>query len=186
MIIATIVCNLYPFSFDADSEAIIVHSVSSPSPNVTITGSPINSHYFSGLQLNLTCHIQLPTLIEYRVSVSSQWSKSGSVLTSNSRMSVDEGAVEVGPLVYQSSLVFTSLDETRGDNGDYTCSVTVRPINVPHLHPVTVSATHTVTVESKNLFNHYTIVMIRFDPPASPFQLRLIGIENCRNWKASR
>ena len=137
------------FSFDADSDMIIVHSVSSPSPNVTITGSPINSHYFSGLQLNLTCHIQVQMPMEYGVSVSSQWSKSGSVLTSNSRVSVDDGTVAAGPLLYRSSLVFTSLDGTRGDNGDYTCSVTVRPINVPHLHPVTVAATHTVTVESK-------------------------------------
>ena len=185
MIIATIVCNLYLFSFDADSDMIIVRSVSSPSPNVIITGSPINSHYFSGLQLNLTCHIQLPMPMEYRVSISSQWSKSGSVLTSNIRMSVDEGAVEVGPLLYQSSLVFTSLDGTRRDNGDYTCSVTVHPMNVPHLNPVTVTASHTVTVESKNLSNHYAIVMIRLNPSASPFQLRLIGIENCRNWKAS-
>ena len=87
--------------------------------------------------------------MEYRVNVSSQWSKSSSVLTSNSRVIVDDGTVVAGPLLYQSSLVFTSLDETRGDNGDYTCSVTVRPINVSHLHPVTVLATHTVTVESK-------------------------------------
>ena len=94
--------------------------------------------------------------MEYRVSVSSQWSKSDSVLISNSRMSV-EGAVVAGPLLYQSGLVFTSLDGTRGDNGDYTCSVTVRPINVPHLHPVTVSATHTVTVESKKNLCDYNL-----------------------------
>ena len=68
-----------------------------------------------------------------------------------------EGAVVAGPLLYQSGLVFTSLDGTRGDNGDYTCSVTVRPINVPHLHPVTVSSTHTVTVESKKNLCDYNL-----------------------------
>ena len=163
---------------------IIVRSVSSPSPNVTITGSPIDSHYFSGLQLNLTCHIQLQMPMEYRVSVSSQWSKSGSVLTSNSRVSVDDGTVVAGPLLYQSSLVFISLDGTRGDNGDYTCSVAVHPINVPHLHPVTVSATHTVTVESKNLCDYDLQCCNKlFFSSASPFQLRLKGIANCQDWK---
>ena len=117
-----------------------------PPPTVTITGSPINSHYFSGLQLNLTCHIQLPMPRGYRVSVSFQWSKSGSILASNGRMSVDEGAVEV---LYQSSLVFTSLDEDL-DGGNYTCSVTVNPIGISNLLPVTVTTSHTVSVESKD------------------------------------
>ena len=94
--------------------------------------------------------------MEYRVRVSSQWSKSGSVLTSNNRVSVDRTVV-AGPLLYQSNLVFTSLDGTRGDNGDYTCSVTVRPINVLHLRPVTVSVTHTVTVESKKNLCDYNL-----------------------------
>ena len=134
-----------------DSETIAVPSVTAiPQPSVTITSSPINSHYFSGLQLNLTCRIQLQMPRGYRVGVSSQWSKSGSVLTSNSRMSVDNRAVAVGPLLYQSSLVFTSLDATRGDNGDYTCSVTVSSIDISGLLPVTVNTTHTVLVESKD------------------------------------
>ena len=161
-------------------------------PNVTITGSPINSHYFSGLQLNLTCHIQLPMPIEYRVSVSSQWSKSGSVLTSNSRMSVDEEAVEVGPLLYQSSLVFSSLDRDR-DDGNYTCSVTVSLIGIS---PVTVTASHTISVESKDSFSYITrkismqaLVRRTFNffvltiIVAALIQLRLIGITDCNNWK---
>ena len=86
--------------------------------------------------------------MEYRVSVSSQWNKSSSVLTSNSQVSVDKGAVEVGPFLYQSSLVFSSLDGDR-DNGDYTCSVTVIPIDITDLCSVTITAIHTVSVESK-------------------------------------
>ena len=120
-----------------------------PPPTVTITGSPINTHYFSGLQLNLTCHIQLPMPRGYRVSVSFQWSKSGSILASNGRMSVDEGAVEAESFLYQSSLVFTSLDEDL-DDGNYICSVTVNPIDTSNLLPVTVTASHTVSVESED------------------------------------
>ena len=141
--------------FHADSEGIIVHNISTPLPTITITGSPINSHYFSGLQLNLTCHIQLSMSRDYyKVRVSSRWSKSGTLLTSNDQVSVNERAEEVGPLRYESRLMFTSLDGTRGDNGDYTCSVTVSPVDVPHLHPVTATATHTVSVECKNFLDY--------------------------------
>ena len=149
---ASLYINMISWYFShQDSVPVVVSGLSVttiPPPTVTITGSPINSHYFSGLQLNLTCHIQLPMLRGYRVSVSFQWSKSGSVLASSGRMSVDEGAVEVGPLLYQSSLVFNSLDGDR-DDGNYTCSVTVSPIDTSNLLPVTVTATHTVSVESK-------------------------------------
>ena len=123
---------------------------SSSSFSVTISSSPIDSHYFSDLRLNLTCHVEFLMPRDYGISVSLQWKKSDTILTSNSRVSVDEEAFEVGSLLYQSSLVFNSLDETRGDNGNYTCSATVGPINVPHLHPVTVTASHTVIVESKD------------------------------------
>ena len=63
-------------------------------------------------------------------------------------MSVDEGAVKVGPLLYQSSLVFSSLNGIR-DDGNYTCSVTVSPFDISNLLPVTTTATHVVSVESK-------------------------------------
>ena len=86
--------------------------------------------------------------MEYRVSVSSQWVKSGTILTSNSQVSVDKGAVEVGPLLYQSSLVFSSLNGDR-DEGNYTCSVTVSLFDTSNLLPVTITATHIVSVESK-------------------------------------
>ena len=171
---------------------LVIPAVIIPLPNVTITNS-LNSHYLSGLQLNLTCHIQLPMPIEYKVSVSSQWGKSCSVLTSNSRMSVDEEAVEVGPLLYQSSLVFSSLDRDR-DDGNYTCSVTVSPIGIS---PVTVTASHTISVESKDSFSYITrkismqACMVRrtFNffvltiIVAALIQLRLIGITDCNNWK---
>ena len=119
---------------------------------------------------------------DYGISVSLQCRKSGTILTSDSRVSVDEKAVEVG-----CSLVFNSLDETRGDNGNYTCSATVSPINVPHLHPVTVTASHTVIVESKDhtciVFFYCYIFFLPFSFSASLFQLQLTGIENCQSWK---
>ena len=126
-----------------------VGSVSTiPAPDISITPSPVLSHFFSGLQLNLTCLIRLATPVEYEVSVSARWSKSGSALTSDGRVSAEEEAVEVEPHVYSSTLVFSSLDKTRGDDGNYTCTVTISAAS-SLLRPVTVAATQTVLVESK-------------------------------------
>ena len=58
------------------------------------------------------------------MAVSAEWSKSGTILTTNSRVTVDEGPVAVGPLQYQTSLLLNSLDKTR-DMGNYTCTVHV-------------------------------------------------------------
>ena len=83
------------------------------------------------------------------VNVSADWSKSGSTLTSDSRVSVGEEAVEVEPFLYSTSLVFSSLDQTLGDTGEYTCTVTVST-GSPFNSPVTVNATTEVEIESKH------------------------------------
>ena len=121
-----------------------------PPPTVVITGSPINSNFFTGLQLNLTCHIHIPSeLLSVPISVTAQWTMSGTVLTSNSRLTVEEELVQVGPLLYQTSLVFNSLDG-RVDNGNYTCSVTVDAIpESVNVRGAAVSTTKAITVESK-------------------------------------
>ena len=121
-----------------------------PPPTVVITGSPINSNFFTGLQLNLTCHIHIPSeLLSLPISVTAQWIMSGTVLTSNSRLTVGEEPVEVGPLLYQTSLVFNSLDGGE-DNGNYTCSVTVDAIaDIVNVRGAAVSTTKAITVESK-------------------------------------
>ena len=74
---------------------------------------------------------------------------SGTDLTSNSRLTVKEDPVQVGPLLYQTSLVFNSLDR-RLDNGNYTCSVTVNAIpDSVSVRSAAVSTTKAITVESK-------------------------------------
>ena len=92
-------------------------------PTVTITASPIDSDYFTGLRLTLTCSIQIPLeLSSLPIIVSAQWTKFGSALVTNSRVTVGEIPVRVGLNVYQVSLVFSSLDRTSGDEGNYTCT----------------------------------------------------------------
>ena len=102
--------------------------VTIPAPTLTITASPALSQFYTGLQLNLTCLIQLVAPMGYGVRVSAHWTKSGSLLTSDSRVRVGEEAVEVSPLVYSTSLVFSGLDKARGDDENYTCTVTISSV----------------------------------------------------------
>ena len=124
---------------------------------VFIRGFPVDSNFFTGLQLNLTCIIHIsPTGLDVPTSmaVSVDWSKSGTSLTTNSGVTVDKGPVEVGPLQYQTSLLFESLDKTR-DEGDYTCSVHVIHSLEGFLDAVTDTvASLSITVPSKSCLNN--------------------------------
>ena len=123
-------------------------------------GSPVDSDFFTGLQLTLTCSIHIPeVLLSEPVEVSAQWSRDGSPLTSNAHVTVGEGVERVGPLLYVSTVVFSSLDGSR-DSGDYTCT---GKVEVPDLDLSTVSATRTVTVPSK-LPGRVLYVLLHNDP----------------------
>ena len=92
------------------------------------------------------------------MAVSAEWSKSGTILTTNSRLTVDEGPEAVGLLQYQTSLLFESLDKTR-DMGNYTCTVHVIHSLEGFLDAVTdTAASRFITVQSK--FNHNNIIDI--------------------------
>ena len=126
---------------------------------VFLRGVPVDSNFFTGLQLNLTCIIHIsPTELDVStlIYVSAEWSKSGTILTTNSRVTVDEGPIAVGPLQYQTSLLLNSLDKTR-DIGYYTCSVHVIHSLEGFLDAVTdTAASRFITVQSKS--NHNTII----------------------------
>ncbi len=93
-----------------------------PPPVITITGTPTYSDLLAAPQPSLTCSIHIPQLVEsLPINVSAQWSKDGSLLTSNSRVTVREDPVRVRALLYQSTVVFSSLDGAR-DSGEYTCT----------------------------------------------------------------
>ena len=82
-------------------------------------------------------------------TVTAEWSKLGSVLTSSNRITVPENrmTVQVNPLVYSSTLVFSSLDRTKGDEAQYTCSATVSPTQPPFFTEVMAMATTSILVE---------------------------------------
>ena len=119
-------------------------------PTVVMRGHPTNSNFFTGLQLTLTCTITLPQL-ESISTVSTQWSQSGSPLTSSNRVTVGEWPVEVGPGHYHTSVVFNSLDSTR-DEGEYTCAVRVTYSSEGFPDVITEStASLSITVPSKSV-----------------------------------
>ena len=96
------------------------HAVSPPA--LAIAASPIDSDYFNGLQLNLTCFIHIASFSVSHVGVN--WTKSGSALLSNSRVTVSE-TMRVNQSTYQTWIAFSSLDNKRGDEGNYTCSANI-------------------------------------------------------------
>ena len=118
---------------------------------------PFDLNLITGQQLNLTCiiHVYLMDLdISPSMTVSAKWSKSGSFLTSNSRVTVEERPVEVWPLKYQTSLLINSLDKSQ-DEGEYMCDVhvTVRVHGFVVVKDSTIS--RSISVQSKSHVSHY-------------------------------
>ena len=116
-----------------------------------IKGYPIDSDFFTGLQLNLTCTIQVSLEISLPMTVFTEWSKSGFPISSNSRITVEELPVKVGPQLYHTSVLFNSLDQTR-DEGEYMCAVGLT-LSLEGYQDITTesTATRSITVPSKSV-----------------------------------
>lgn len=78
--------------------------------------------------------------------MSAEWSKSGTILHSNSRVTVAMEPVRVGPRVYHTFLVFGSLDSSGGDEGNYTCTGIVA---LSGSRQSVASATSNIAIESE-------------------------------------
>lgn len=114
-----------------------------------MTTSPVDTNFFTGLQLNLTCNIHISVPQSYEISISAQWSKSGSnITTNNSRYSVDEGVIAIAPSLFQTGLVLHSLNRSEGDEGNYTCMVVALTPNFLDIIAATGSVSLPVVVES--------------------------------------
>ena len=126
---------------------------------VTITGSPADSDLLTSPQPTLICSIHIPQVVEsLGLAVSVQWSKNGSALTSSSLVTVESSAVRVGPMLYQSTVVFSSLDGVR-DNGVYTCTGIVNSTE-------SATAAFTVAIHSK-LYKEAQISVLTMIPSSN-------------------
>ncbi len=95
-----------------------------PPPTLNITSSTADNHFFPGLQLNLTCFIHLGSPLESTLSMSTSWSKSRVLLTTNEKILINRNPIELGSLLYQTTLVIKELDES-DDNGYYLCRANI-------------------------------------------------------------
>ena len=122
-----------------------------PGVAVDIRGYPIDSNFFTGLQLNLTCTIQVLLETSPLLTIFTNWRKSDSRLSSNSRVTVEELPVQVGPQLYHTSVLFNSLNQTR-DEGEYMCAVSLVLSLEGYQDATTEStATYSLIVPSKSI-----------------------------------
>ena len=119
-------------------------------PQVSITGSPFDSGFYIGLELTLTCDIQLDAnTVDSGIVVGATWTESGSpVIAEAGRVTISDAVmVSFDPLLFRSTLTFTPLG--LADSHSYTCALTVTPQIQAFITGTTASVIKLVQVESK-------------------------------------
>ena len=104
----------------------LFYTVALPTIHSSIKGFPSDNNFFTGLQLNLTCFVNISQSVmeqNYSISVNAEWTKTGSSLVTDRRRTIVESYM-VAPLQYKTSLLFNSLDKSR-DEGEYMCGLQV-------------------------------------------------------------
>ena len=96
-----------------------------PSPSLRLSKSVLGSLYV-GLNFNFECEADLPGNQLVGVSATVEWrGPNGSVITSNSRITVGDVIETTTGRRFERSLMFSPL--SAGDTGNYSCSATVMP-----------------------------------------------------------
>ena len=117
-------------------------------PSLTITGSPVDEGFHTGLLLTLTGRAEFNPAVDTPLTVNGMWTKTNpsSDLTADSRMSIkDPEQVSERPMmVYETSLTVNLLDMRRGDSGDYTVRLDISPLSFATR--ITVSHTRSIVV----------------------------------------
>ncbi len=120
-----------------------------PQPSVSITGFPIVDRFYTGLQLNLTCHIEFILAVDSGLTVSIDWTKTTSQINSNRVIKFNSEMISLNPFLFRSTLSFSSLSTESDDEGVYVCttSVTLPQDNQFLLVPTDSSSSQIVTLE---------------------------------------
>ncbi len=137
----------------------IVYVVPVPVVSVTIRGYPINSNFYSGLQLNLTCAIDISVSVLdniQQIRVTSQWRRYNTALTQDNRRTITMPQ-EVGPMLYHTSIIFHSLDKSR-DEGDYECVVNV--MMERNDKQFTIANHSTTKIHLQSMFNQHLLLSV--------------------------
>ena len=123
-----------------------------PSPTLTITGSPLDDGFHTGLVLTFTGRVEFHPDVNSPLNVDAVWSRTGpsSDLIADMRVSIGQ-AVMVGtdPMVFESNLTINTLDRDRNDSGTYNFFVNVTSSEAPVVG-TTTSTERTITVLGKS------------------------------------
>jgi len=91
---------------------------------------PVNVPFFAGVLFNLTCSIQLDPAVDTQFNVAGIWTRSGTLLTNGSRITVFGTSESTSSQhLFQTRVQFNSL--TDADEGLFTCQAIVKP-QTPH------------------------------------------------------
>ena len=110
---------------------------------------PVDSGFFIGQQLNITCTAELdPTpAVDVEVDVVIGWSHTGVPVTSSGDQRITVTRVQTSTTLFISNLSFVGL--SRGDGGEYTCMTSVVPRQSSlYVHPGRASLGRTIVIES--------------------------------------
>ena len=125
-----------------------------PPPTLTITGSPVDEGFHTGLNLTFTGRAEFNPAVDTPLDVRGVWSKTNpsSDLTADDRVTIMDPELvrQGGPgsgVVYESTLTVDTLDVPRGDSGDYTLSLDIS--SVPFNTGTNISTTRSTTLRGE-------------------------------------
>ena len=133
----------------------VVSSPSVPPPSLTITGSPVDEGFHTGLLLTLTGRAEFNPAVNIPITMVGSWTKDNSSdITSDGRVSV-EGPVLVqsSPKVYETTLTVDVLDRARGDSGNYSIRLDIMT-SEPFTTGITTTLTRSITVSGNEVLLH--------------------------------
>ena len=132
--------------------------VSSPSvspSSLTITGSPVDKGFHTGLLLTLTGRAEFNPAVNIPITVVGSWIKDNSPdFTSDGRVSIQGPVlVESSPKVYETTLTVDVLDRARGDSGNYSIRLDIMT-SEPFTSGTTATLTRSITVSGNEVLLH--------------------------------
>ena len=133
----------------------VVSSPSVPPPSLTITGSPMDEGFHTGLLLILTGRAEFNPAVNIPITVVGSWTKDNSSdITSDGRVSVEGSAlVQSSPKVYETTLTVDVLDRTRGDSGNYSIRLDIMT-SEPFTTGTTAILARSITVSGNEVLLH--------------------------------
>ncbi len=124
-----------------------------PDPTLTITSSPLDEGFYNGIGITLIGRAEFISAVDTPLNVTGSWFKtnpSTNITIDTSRATVN-GFIRVrdAPMVYETNLTIFSLDEQRGDGGDFNLRVEIT--SSVHTVQTTVNTTRNIAVLGKDL-----------------------------------